>query len=100
MIRNNQQADDSRLRDIEKAIQRLTTLIENPFPSKSPLEASSNLSKQSRPSMMTESSRTGEKITQQSKILFIGDSISSHANIKMIAEATDSKTVMDIYFDI
>ena len=34
-----------------------------------------------------------EKVTKQSKILFIGDSISSYANFEAIAEATDSKIV-------
>ena len=92
MIRNNQ-ANDPRLRDIDRAIQRLSALIENPPPSKPSSDASSNLSKQLRPSMTTESLRKGETITQQPKILFIGDSISSHANIEMIAEATESKIV-------
>ena len=65
------------------------------YVSKPTAESSSNLSEAPRStfSKVAPSKIRGRQVKQKPKILFIGDSISSYANIKAVAEATDAEIV-------
>ena len=122
LIRNDQANGESKLKDIDISVKNLTELvISGSSPSSSNYKANASRSGSSRPTPPTaptpkvpppgtfkaatpapapRTSKVFEKPSSassmpptQPKILFIGDSISAHADIEILAEATNSKIV-------
>ena len=92
MIRNNQ-ANDTKLRDIDRDIKRLIALVETSPSSQPTSDASMTKFSSSKELKAPSTTKTPSNKKKESKILFVGDSISAHANIGKIAEATKSTIV-------